>query len=717
MVYNALMSDSLEIIHRVAGALKLDPRLAEAASKLLDEGATIPFIARYRKEATGSMDEVALIALRDTLGAQRELEARREVIIKSLSERDLLTAELEQAVHGAVTKTALEDIYLPHRPRRRTRAMAAKEAGLEPLANQLLQNQNGRPDMAKYDNPEEAMAGARDILAERFSEDVRFRSALRAMTADRGLFTAKVVAKKAGDDEAAVYRDYFDYAEKISRVPSHRILAVLRGGREGFLRVKARLEEERAVEWLERRIIKGRGASAEQVKLAVKDGWNRLMAPSLENDILGELKEKADVEAIRVFAGNLEKMLLSPPLGTKALIAVDPGFRTGGKVVALDSMGILLDHGVIHPEGSEGARRAAADMLKGLAERYHAEIFAVGNGTAGRETEEFIGKAVPGKTVISVDERGASVYSASEEARREFGNLDITVRGAVSIGRRLQDPLAELVKIDPSAIGVGQYQHDVDARALSRSLDDTVKSAVNAVGVELNSASAALLSRVSGLGPGLAQGIVEYREKNGPYSSRSQLLNVPRLGAKAYEQAAGFLRIRGADNPLDTSAVHPERYSLVKRMAADLGAAVGDLLDSGDLRKQIRLEHYVTDSGDDAGVGLPTLRDIMAELAKPGRDPRGSFEIFHFDERIRGINDVEKGMILPGIVTNVTAFGAFVDIGAHRDGLVHISQFADRFVSDPSEIVSVNDQVMVKVMDVDLKRERLGLSMKEAHRG
>ena len=717
MVYNALMSDSLEIIHRVAGALKLDPRLAEAASKLLDEGATIPFIARYRKEATGSMDEVALIALRDTLGAQRELEARREVIIKSLSERDLLTAELEQAVHGAVTKTALEDIYLPHRPRRRTRAMAAKEAGLEPLANQLLQNQNGRPDMAKYDNPEEAMAGARDILAERFSEDVRFRSALRAMTADRGLFTAKVVAKKAGDDEAAVYRDYFDYAEKISRVPSHRILAVLRGGREGFLRVKARLEEERAVEWLERRIIKGRGASAEQVKLAVKDGWNRLMAPSLENDILGELKEKADVEAIRVFAGNLEKMLLSPPLGTKALIAVDPGFRTGGKVVALDSMGILLDHGVIHPEGSEGARRAAADMLKGLAERYHAEIFAVGNGTAGRETEEFIGKAVPGKTVISVDERGASVYSASEEARREFGNLDITVRGAVSIGRRLQDPLAELVKIDPSAIGVGQYQHDVDARALSRSLDDTVKSAVNAVGVELNSASAALLSRVSGLGPGLAQGIVEYREKNGPYSSRSQLLNVPRLGAKAYEQAAGFLRIRGADNPLDTSAVHPERYSLVKRMAADLGAAVGDLLDSGDLRKQIRLEHYVTDSGDVAGVGLPTLRDIMAELAKPGRDPRGSFEIFHFDERIRGINDVEKGMILPGIVTNVTAFGVFVDIGAHRDGLVHISQLADRFVSDPSEIVSVNDQVMVKVMDVDLKRERLGLSMKEARRG
>ncbi len=713
MVYDAFMFDSREIIHRTAAALNLDSRRAEAASKLLDEGATIPFIARYRKEATGSMDEVELIALRDTLGAQRELETRREVILKSLNERDLLTAELEKAVRSAVTKTSLEDIYLPHRPKRRTRAMAAKEAGLEPLADQILRDQNGRPDTTAYDNADEALAGARDILAERFSEDAIFRSALRAMTADHGLLTAKVVAKKSGEEEAAVYWDYFDYTEKISRVPSHRILAVLRGGREGFLRVKARLEEERAIDWLERRIVKGRGSSAEQVKLAVKDGWNRLMAPGLENDILSELKEKADIEAIRVFAQNLENMLLSPPLGSKALIAVDPGFRTGGKVAALDSLGTLLDYGVIHPEGSESACRAAVDMLKGLAEKHHVEIFAVGNGTAGRETEEFIGKALPGKTVVSVDERGASVYSASEEARREFGNLDITLRGAVSIGRRLQDPLAELVKIDPSAIGVGQYQHDVNAKALSRSLDDTVKSAVNAVGVELNTASAALLSRVSGLGPGLAQGIVEYREKNGPYSSRSQLLKVPRLGAKAYEQAAGFLRIRDASNPLDSSAVHPERYTLVNRMAVDLGTAVGDLLESADLRGRIRLDNYVSDA---AGVGLPTLRDILTELAKPGRDPRGEFEIFRFDERIRSIEDVEEGMILPGIVTNVTAFGAFVDIGAHRDGLVHISRLADRYVSDPSEIVSVNDHVIVKVMDVDRKRGRLGLSMKDAHR-
>jgi len=686
-----------------------------AALKLMDEGATIPFIARYRKEITGNMDEVDLISLRDEVHARRELDARREVILKSLSEHDLLTAELEKAVRSASTKTALEDIYLPYRPKRRTRAMAAKEAGYEPLADQILRNQNSRPDTSGYSNPEEALAGARDILAERFNENTGYRTALRNMSREQGFLTAKVISKKAQEEGAAVYRDYFEYSEKISRVPSHRILAVFRGGREGYLRVKARLDEEKALSWLERRILKGRGECADHVKGAVKDGWNRLTAPALETDLFKELKEKADSAAIRVFAMNLEKMLLAPPLGEKALIAVDPGYRTGGKVTVLNPQGMLMDHGVIHPEASQNARNTAADLLRKFSEKYHAEIFAVGNGTAGRETQDFIQKIFPGKTVISVDERGASVYSASKEARREFGNLDITVRGAVSIGRRLQDPLAELVKIEPEAIGVGQYQHDVDNGALSQALDDTVKSAVNAVGVELNSASAALLSRVSGLGTGLAQNIVKYREDNGPYSTREELLKVPRLGERAFEQAAGFLRIRGAYNPLDASAVHPERYSLVKKMAADAGAELEDLIGPGEkaenLRKKIRLENYISDSD---GVGLPTLRDILEELAKPGRDPRGNFELFSFDERIHSLDDVEEGMILPGIVTNVTAFGAFVDVGAHRDGLVHISRIADRYVSDPSELLSVNQKVKVKVMEIDLKRGRLGLSMKDA---
>jgi len=686
-----------------------------AALKLLDEGATIPFIARYRKELTGNMDEVDLINLRDEVHARRELDARREVILKSLSERDLLTADLEHAVRTAITKTALEDIYLPHRPKRRTRAMAAKEAGYEPLADQILKVQNGRPDTSRYSNPEEALAGARDILAERFNEDAGYRSALRNMSREQGFLTGKVIAKKAQEEGAAVYRDYFDYSEKISRVPSHRILAVFRGGKEGYLRIKARLEEEKALAWLEQRILNGRGECARQVKEAIKDGWNRLTAPALETDLFKELKERADSAAIRVFAMNMEKMLLTPPLGEKALIAVDPGYRTGGKVAVLNPQGKLMNHGVIHPEASQNARDAAADLLRRFSDQYHAEIFAVGNGTAGRETQEFIQKIFPEKTVISVDERGASVYSASKEARREFGDLDITVRGAVSIGRRLQDPLAELVKIEPEAIGVGQYQHDVDTGALSRALDDTVQSAVNAVGVELNSASAALLSRVSGLGPGLAQSIVKYREDNGPYSKRQELLQVPRLGEKAFEQAAGFLRIREASNPLDASAVHPERYTLVKKMAADTGVKLENLIGSGkeaeSLRKEIRLEDYISDSD---GVGIPTLRDILGELAKPGRDPRGSYELFSFDERIRSLDDVEEGMILPGIVTNVTAFGAFVDVGAHRDGLVHISQIADRYVADPSELLSVNQQVRVKVMEIDLKRGRLGLSIKEA---
>jgi uncharacterized protein len=712
------MSDKNSIIHSVASSLKLEPSRAEAAVQLLDDGATVPFIARYRKELTGGMDEVVLIELRNMMSARRELEARRLAVLKSLKERDLLTAELERAVLDAQTRLILEDIYLPYRPKRRTRATAAREAGLEGLADEIFSKQDGSPDPEAYlnpeagiDSPEAALAGARDILAERFSEDAASRSALRNMSQDRGTLCSQVVSKKKDDDKALVYRDYFDYEEKLSRVPSHRILAVLRGNHEGFLRVKAGLDAGEAAAWLEGRLVRGRGSSAEQVKMAVKDGWIRLLGPSLETEILGGLKEKADAEAIRVFAQNLGKMLMAPPLGSKAVVAVDPGFRTGGKVAVLNPQGLLLEHGVVHPEGSESARRAAAQTLKLLAEKHKCEVFAVGNGTAGRETEEFIREAIPGSIVVSVDERGASVYSASEEARREFGGLDLTVRGAVSIGRRLQDPLAELVKIDPAAIGVGQYQHDVDSSSLAAALDDTVRSAVNAVGVELNNASPALLSRVSGLGPALALAVVDYRDKNGPFRRRKQLLKVPRLGERAYEQAAAFLRIRDGAHPLDGSAVHPERYALVEKMAADLGVKLKDLMESGELRSKIRLEDYVSPAG---GVGLPTLRDILAELARPGRDPRGTYSPFSFDQRIRDIGDVEVGMVVPGIVTNVTAFGAFVDIGAHRDGLVHISQLAARFVSDPSEVVSVNDQVMVKVMEVDMKRGRLGLSMKEA---
>ena len=706
-----------ELISRVAGIHNIPIRFAETAVELLDEGATIPFIARYRKELTGSMDEVVLIALRDAISAGRELNKRRKSILSSLGERDLLTGELEKKINAAGTRTALEDIYLPYRPKRKTRATAARDAGYGALAEEIYRNQDDGPLLKSYENGEAALAGARDILAEKFNEDASLRSSLRMMTAEEGLLSAKVIAKKKIEETAAVYRDYFDYEEAVSRIPSHRILAVLRGHREGFLRVKARVREIRAVEWLERRLIRGRGVNAEQVKLAISDSWSRLIAPSLENDVLKELKERADTDAIRVFATNLEHMLLSPPLGEKPVVAVDPGFRTGGKVTALNAQGALKGHDVIHPEGSEGAREAAIRTLKRLAESVDAVTFAVGNGTAGRETEEFISKAFPDKSVIPVDERGASVYSASEEARREFGDLDLTVRGSVSIGRRLQDPLAELVKIDPEAIGVGQYQHDVEPGALKASLDDTVRSAVNSVGVELNTASASLLSRISGLGPGLAQGVVEKREKDGPYKSRKELLSVSRLGAKAYEQAAGFLRISDAANPLDASAVHPERYALVEQMARDMDTDIQGMLESPELRKKIQPEKYVNETiTKDSGVtaGLPTIRDILSELDKPGRDPRGSFETFAFDERIHSVADVEEGMILPGIITNVTAFGAFVDVGAHRDGLVHISQIADRFVKDPSDVVAVNDHVQVKVLEVDVKRGRISFSMKEA---
>ena len=710
-----------DITDRIARTLNLELGRVRAAALLLDEGATIPFIARYRKEATGSMDEVVLLKLRDELQNLRELEKRRGAILSSLAERNLLTAEVESSIRRADSRTALEDAYLPWRPKRKTRALAAREAGYGPLAKQIYRNQDDRADLAGFENPDAALAGARDILAEDFNEETSLRSSLRLMTAEEGVLSAKVIGKKKNDDDAAVYRDYFDFEEPLRSIPSHRILAVLRGNREGYLRVKARVRDIRATEWLERRLIRGRGPNAEVVKQAIADSWNRLMAPSLETDVLKELKTRADTEAIRVFTRNLETMLLSPPLGRRPVVAVDPGYRTGGKVCALDAQGSLHGHDVIHPEGSEAARSAAVRILKQLSEKVQADTFAVGNGTAGRETEEFIRDAFPGSTVISVDERGASVYSASDEARREFGEYDLTVRGSVSIGRRLQDPLAELVKIDPAAIGVGQYQHDVDPAALAQALDDTVRSAVNAVGVELNSASAALLSRVSGLGPKLAEAIVNRRNTEGPYRNRRELLKVPRLGAKAFEQAAGFLRITGGEEALDASAVHPERYSLVKAMAENLGTDVSGLLASPDLRKKIRAEDYAglpdskgtPDGPAAAPAGLPTIRDILAELEKPGRDPRGRVEEFRFNESIRSINDVEDGMILPGRVTNVTAFGAFIDVGAHRDGLVHISHLADRYVKDPSDVVSVGDTVRVRVLEVDRKRERMSFSMKD----
>ena len=707
------------VIRHVARCLSLSLEKTQAITTLLDEGATIPFVARYRKEITGGMDEVALQEFLEMLTLTRELLARKASILKSLQEREILNPKLQKAIEEAETKTALEDLYLPYRPKRRTRAQKAREAGLEPLAHALWEHQHTLPSLQTYINPEagitapeEALAGARDILAERIGESPEFRPALREKTLSQAKLQSTATKKRDDSDAAAVYSDYFHYSESLRRMPSHRILALLRGAREGHLRIKARLDSEDAVEWLTRRTVKSRGAGGEQVRLATEDAWKRLMAPSLESEMLSLLKQRADEEAITVFAQNLEQMLLAPPLGPKALIAIDPGFRTGGKVAVLDSQGNLKEHGVIHPEGSSSAQQAAQQWLEQHAKKNGSTIFAVGNGTAGRETETFLKKHFPSFSVLSVDERGASVYSASPEARREFGDLDLTIRGAISIGRRLQDPLAELVKIDPASIGVGQYQHDVDAKALEKALSSTVESAVNKVGVELNTASPALLSRVSGVGPKLAEAIVNYRNTHGPYTHRTQLLKVPRLGAKAYEQCAGFLRIAQSSHPLDASAVHPERYALVERMANDLQSDVHELMSSPQLQAQVQLQNYVDEK---AGVGFPTLKDIMAELAKPGRDPRGELEEFHFDERIHNIEDLVEGMILPGMVTNVTAFGAFVDVGAHRDGLVHISELANQYVSVPSDVISVRDVVKVKVLDVDLRRGRVALSIRQAN--
>ena len=659
------------MLSKIASSLGIQENQVRKTIELLDEGATIPFISRYRKEATGSLDEVQVAQIRDLRDQFVELEKRREAILKSLKELDKLSPELEKAVRGAETLAKLEDIYLPYKPKRKTRAMAAREKGLQALADKLFEQRMLDPEVlaAEFlDDTEEALAGARDILAEEMMETAEVREEARQ------LFSRKTTVKSTvakGKQEAGIkYKDYFDWSESLAQAPSHRILALFRGENEGILNLNLAGPDQDVLDKLDRRFIKGNNACARQVTQAIQDGYKRLLMPAMENEMRAEAKKRADEEAIRVFAENVRQLLLAAPLGQKRVLALDPGFRTGCKLVCLDQQGTLLDNTAVYPHTGPGQAQEAAHTITAWVKKYQVQAIAIGNGTAGRETEAFVRNLkLEGITIIMVNESGASIYSASEAAREEFPDKDITVRGAVSIGRRLMDPLAELVKIDPKSIGVGQYQHDVDQKKLQASLDDTVISCVNSVGVELNTASKQILAYVSGLGPQLAQNIIDYRTKNGPFIKRSDLKKVARLGEKAYEQAAAFLRIRNAKNPLDASAVHPERYEIVEQMAKDLNCKVGDLLANESLRKQIPLQKYVSKD-----VGMPTLTDILSELAKPGRDPREQFEAFEFTEGVNEIKDLRVGMKLPGIVTNITNFGAFVDIGVHQDGLVHVSQ-------------------------------------------
>jgi len=704
-------------IQRIATELNVQAHQVAATGKLFAEGATVPFIARYRKEITGSLDEVAITGIRDRLTELSALDQRRQSILKSLDERSLLTDALKKSVMGAPNMARLEDVFQPYRPKRRTRATIAREAGLEPLADRLFEQQNDAApesdaenfiDASKgIENIEQALAGARDIIAERVSDDTNARGSLRRRYEESGEVNTKVMYGK--EEEGAKFKDYFDWQEPLAKIPSHRLLAIRRGESEGILTMQLAVDNDIAVGELQRQFVNGNGPAADQVRLAVEDGYKRLLRPAIEVESRLGSKKLADIEAIRVFADNLKELLMAPALGEKSVLAIDPGFRTGCKIVCLDAQGKLLHHDVIYPTIPGPRVQEAKDTVLALCAKLKIEAIAIGNGTASRESEAFVrGLGLPSTiTVVMVNESGASVYSASDAAREEFPNEDLTVRGSVSIGRRLMDPLAELVKIDAKSIGVGQYQHDVDQLLLKKGLDDVVVSCVNRVGVELNTASRQLLSYVSGLGPQLAGNIIEHRNENGPFKSRSELKKVARLGPKAYEQAAGFLRIRSAKNPLDSSAVHPERYDIVKQMAKDLNCTVADLISDPTLRQRINVKRYVTDE-----VGLPTLNDIVAELAKPGRDPRKQFEIFSFQEGVETMNDLQPGMKLPGIVTNVTAFGAFVDIGVHQDGLVHISQLADRFVQDPAEVVKVQQKVMVTVMEVDSDRKRIGLSMR-----
>jgi len=704
-------------IPKIAQELGLAPKQVQATADLLNEGATVPFIARYRKEVTGSLDEVAITMVRDRLHQLMELDERRDAILKSLEERGQLTDELKDKILSAGTMVVLEDIYLPYRPKRRTRATIAKEKGLEPLAHRVFAQDDMDPlaEAAAFidpekgvDSAEDALAGALDIIAEWVNEDQTARALMRDYYSSKAVFRSKVIEEK--EAEGIKYKDYFDWEEPVNKAPSHRVLAMRRGEKEGFLTLRVLSPEEEALNLLDGLFVKGEGLASQQVRISVHDSYKRLLSPSMETEVRLATKKRADEEAIRVFVENLRQLLLAPPLGQKNVLAIDPGFRTGCKVVCLDRQGKLLHTETIYPLQSEKSAADAGSKILEMCERFLIEAIAVGNGTAGRETETFIRSLDLSKNIqlVMVNESGASVYSASEVAREEFPDKDVTVRGAVSIGRRLMDPLAELVKIDPKSIGVGQYQHDVDQGALKNSLDDVVMSCVNHVGVEVNTASKQLLTYVSGLGPQLAKGIVEYRNEHGPFQSREMLKKVPRLGPKAFEQAGGFLRIRDGENPLDRSAVHPESYPIVDTMARDMGCLVLDLMRDEKLRKRIDLERYVSEK-----VGLPTLNDILSELSRPGRDPREQFETFRFTEGVEKIEDVKPGMKLPGIVTNLTAFGVFVDIGVHQDGLVHISELSSRFVKNPAEVVKVHQRVSVTVLDVDLGRRRISLSLKD----
>ncbi len=704
-------------VESISRELGLGKHQVEAAAQLLEEGGTVPFIARYRKEATGSLDETVITTIRDRLEQLDALDKRRASVLKSLEEQDKLTDELRESILRAETLAILEDIYLPFRPKRRTRAMIARERGLEPLALLLFDQKPGTDPFAEaapfidevksVPTAEEALAGARDIIAEWINENAEMRAKLRDTFVQKGIIRSKVVPGK--EAEGAQFRDYFDKEESLKGAPSHRILAARRGEKEGFLTVHIAPPEDQALLLVESSFVKNDSPAAQQVGTAAQDSYKRLLAPSLETEMKQQSKENADREAIQIFADNLRHLLMAPPLGFKKVLALDPGFRTGCKLVCLDPHGKLVHHEAIYPHSGAQSQANAAERVRALVAEKGIEAIAIGNGTAGRETEAFVrGLGLPESIrVIMVDESGASIYSASETARQEFPDQDVTVRGSVSIGRRLMDPLAELVKIDPKSIGVGQYQHDVDQGQLKKSLDDIVMSCVNAVGVEVNSASPQLLGYVSGLGPQLAKNIVAFREENGPFASRDQLKKVPRLGPKAFQQAAGFLRISGGKNPLDSSAVHPESYHVVEKMARDLGCSIAELIRDASLRQKIDPAAYVT-----AEAGLPTLLDILSELAKPGRDPRETFEAFSFAPGIEKITDLEVGMKLPGIVTNVTAFGAFVDIGVHRDGLVHVSELSDNFVRDPQQVVRVHQKVAVRVLEVDKERGRISLSMK-----
>lgn len=701
----------------IAAALALSEKAVENTLELLEEGCTIPFISRYRKEKTGNMDEVKIEAVAQANEKYKEMAKRKETILKTIGDQGKLSAELQQRIDNCWDATELEDIYLPFKPKRRTRAQVAREQGLEPLAQLLLLQRERNPEQAarkfvgdKVSDVEAALQGAKDIIAETVSENEQSRNQIRGEFRRGAIITSKVVAKKKDEEDAQRFSDYFDFSEPLKRCSSHRLLAMRRGEAAGFLRVSISADEETCITKLKRHYVHGFGECQALVGEAVDDAFKRLLKPSIETEFAAQSKQKADEEAIVVFAENLRQLLLAAPLGQKRVMAVDPGFANGCKTACLDAQGNLVHHEIVYPHPPRNKRMEATAAMKRMVRQYQVEAMAVGNGTASRETSEWLNEIdfEHPVDVYVVSEDGASIYSASKIAREEFPDEDVTVRGAVSIGRRLMDPLAELVKIDPKSIGVGQYQHDVDQSQLKKSLDSVVMSCVNSVGVNLNTASQHLLTYVSGLGPTLAKNIVEYRRENGAFSSRSQLKKVPRLGPSAYEQCAGFLRIPGARNPLDNSAVHPERYSLVETMAKDQGVTVKQLVEDKALQKKIDIRKYV--SGE---VGMPTLTDIMAELDKPGLDPRGEVEKFEFDASIKEIGDLKVGMVVPGIVTNITKFGAFVDIGVHNDGLVHVSQMANRYVSDPSEVVKLHEHVMVRVTEVDLKRKRIALSMKQ----